>query len=116
MNLRVLNQILNRMGYQPDIARDGAEAVEAVQRQNYDMIFMDLQMPVMDGISATRAIRSHFGNASPWIVAFTANTQQPVQISCKECGMNDFISKPATPRVIEAAICKAYQSLNESSN
>ncbi len=114
MNLRVLNQILNRMGFQPDIARDGAEAVEAVRRQSYDMIFMDLQMPVMDGFSATRAIHSLLGSRAPWIVAFTANAQQPVQIACKECGMNDFISKPATPRIIEAAIRKAFQSLTDS--
>jgi len=104
VNLQVLKQILQRMGYESDVAENGLQAIDAVQQKSYDLIFMDLQMPLMGGIEATLRIREITGENGPAITAFTANSHQSDRIACKGVGMDDFIAKPATPKRIEEVI------------
>ncbi len=105
VNQKVALRMLERFGYQADIATNGAEAVTAVTTRPYDVIFMDVQMPVMDGLEATRQIRALNGTvAQPWIIAMTADVVDDAINSCLKAGMNDFVSKPATLDVLEAAL------------
>ncbi len=108
INLRVLTKLLSRMGYQPDAVVNGQEAVDAVTEKEYDIVFMDLQMPVMGGIEASSKIKQIMGEDAPWITAFTANSDQTNRLACREAGMDDFISKPSTPKRIEEVIRKAH--------
>ena len=83
------------MGYEADIAANGLEAIEAVERQRYDLVLMDVQMPEMDGLEATRNIVGRTpAERRPWIVAMTANAMDGDRERCLEAGMNGYISKP----------------------
>ncbi len=95
VNLVVVEKMLDSIGYQVESANNGFEAVEAVKARHYDLIFMDIQMPEMDGYEATRQIRALGPVASSIpIVAITANTQDGDREACIEAGMNDYIAKP----------------------
>lgn len=95
VNLNVVEKMLDSLVYQVESAANGAEAVEAVKSSHYDMIFMDIQMPGMDGLEATRQIRApDIERSSTPIVAITANPQESDRDACIEIGMNDFIAKP----------------------
>jgi CheY-like chemotaxis protein len=85
--------ILKRMGYNPDIAENGKEVLTQLQQQPYDIIFMDIQMPEMDGLEATRTIRSGNGH-QPVIIAITTNATCQDREECLTQGMNDYLSKP----------------------
>ena len=93
MNQHVIMHILHKMGYQPDLAKNGQEAVAATIQKDYDIILMDMQMPLMDGLEATEAIRGILIR-QPVIIALTANAMADDQQACLEAGMNDYISKP----------------------
>ena len=82
------------MGYRPAIVENGKEAVEASANTDYDIIFMDLQMPEMDGLEATRLIRNSGRTGQPVIIALTANTMEGDEEECFRAGMNDYIGKP----------------------
>lgn len=96
INQRLMVSMLNKLGYEADMAEDGKQAVEMAMKQPYDFIFMDLQMPVMDGLEATAHIRQEGGPAAEKtiIIAMTANVMEGIQNRCKAAGMNDYISKP----------------------
>ena len=95
VNQKVALTLLGRLGYVVDLAEDGQQGVEAAARQAYSLILMDMQMPVMGGLEATRRIRDEGGiNAAVPIVALTANAMQSDQDACREAGMNDFLAKP----------------------
>ncbi len=99
---RVARGLLKRLGHQADIVADGVEAVEAVQRVPYDLILMDMQMPIMDGISATRTIRALSGAvASTPIIALTANAMKQDEQRCMEAGMDSHFSKPINRQKLE---------------
>jgi two-component system, sensor histidine kinase and response regulator len=93
INQQVILHILRKMGYEPDLVENGREAVEAAAQKRFDLIMMDMQMPEMDGLEATRTIRST-QNFQPVIIALTANTMQDDEQYCLNAGMNDYISKP----------------------
>jgi CheY-like chemotaxis protein len=92
-----------------EVACDGTMAVDMATRKQYDLILMDMQMPKMDGIAATLAIRQLPGYALTPIVAMTANAFAEDRASCIKAGMSDFIAKPVDPAVLDA---KLYHWLN----
>jgi signal transduction histidine kinase/CheY-like chemotaxis protein/HPt (histidine-containing phosphotransfer) domain-containing protein len=93
-NQRLALHLLARMGYRADIAANGLEAVESLKRQHYDVVLMDVQMPEMDGLEATRHIRSMKTGSAPYIIAMTANAMQEDREICLRAGMDDYVSKP----------------------
>ncbi|MEZ4701730.1 MAG: histidine kinase N-terminal 7TM domain-containing protein [Rhodothermales bacterium] len=93
MNQEVARLFFSRMGYAPDLVASGREAVEAAGRTDYDVIFMDIYMPEMDGISAAKRIMAS-GPARPSIVALTASVTETEKKQCRDAGMDGFISKP----------------------
>ena len=109
INQKVVMKVLERLGFTADIANNGFEAVEKVQQKNYDLVFMDMEMPEMDGIEATQKIRELKDNASsPTIIAMTANATSEDKNRCFEAGMQDFISKPITLHTTETALIKWF--------
>ena len=109
VNQIVVEKMLDSLGYQVDTAGNGCEAVEAVESKHYDLIFMDIQMPEMDGIEATRLIRKlDMEKSSIPIVAITANTQDSDRDSCIEVGMNDFIAKPFVKKQLAALLRRFF--------
>lgn len=95
VNQKLALVLLQRLGYVVDLAENGLEAVEASGKKHYALILMDMQMPVMDGLEATRQIRSGSGlNKQTPIVALTANAMQSDNDACRAAGMNDFLTKP----------------------
>lgn len=93
VNQHVIKHILGKMGYQPDMVKNGKEAIDAMLKNQYSLILMDMQMPVMDGLEATRVIRSSDVN-QPVIIALTASAMDTDQQLCLQAGMDDYISKP----------------------
>ncbi|GKS11264.1 hypothetical protein YDYSY3_22640 [Paenibacillus chitinolyticus] len=105
VNRLLLITLLKKLGYEADYAENGAEALQAVRSDTYDMVFMDLQMPEMDGFETTAAIRRLKGEASrPAIVAVTAFAQKEDMQMCLASGMNDFISKPVFAPEVERVL------------
>jgi CheY-like chemotaxis protein len=86
--------MLKKLGLAADLAHDGEEACNMVRHGVYDLVLMDMQMPRMDGLSATRAIRDMPGIHQPHIVAVTANAMSVDREACLQAGMNDFLPKP----------------------
>ncbi|MBL8277220.1 MAG: response regulator [Pelomonas sp.] len=104
VNQKLAMRLLQQMGYRADLAANGLEAIEAVQRQVYDLVLMDVQMPEMDGLEASRRIS---GEASrPRIVAMTANAMQGDREVCMAAGMDDYLTKPIRVEELAAALTK----------
>ncbi|WP_434683666.1 response regulator [Pseudanabaena minima] len=93
VNQMVSCLLLERLGYQVHKVNNGLEAIQTIQDQTYDLIFMDMQMPEMDGLTATRIIRTEL-RSQVWIVAMTANVMPEDRQACFDAGMNDYVSKP----------------------
>jgi CheY-like chemotaxis protein len=104
VNQKLAMRILQQMGYRADLAANGIEAVESVRRQAYDVVLMDVQMPEMDGLEASRRICA-MGTPEqrPRIVAMTANAMQGDREMCIDAGMDDYLTKPIrVDRLVEA--------------
>lgn len=93
INQKLILKVLNKLGYSPSLANTGAEAIQMLKKENFDLIFMDVQMPEMDGLEATRQIRKNF-DRQPLIVAMTANAMAEDREACLNAGMDDYMSKP----------------------
>ncbi|MFN2119918.1 MAG: response regulator, partial [Anaerolineales bacterium] len=104
VNQKLALRLLEQMGYRADIASNGLEAIESVERQTYDLVLMDVQMPEMDGLDATRGIRRLRKIVQPRVVAMTANAMQGDREICIAAGMDDYISKPIRVPELLAAL------------
>jgi len=109
VNQQVALGLLKKFGLKADIARNGSEAVKALMARDYDLVFMDVQMPVMDGFEATSRIRDpHSGVRNPAVkvIAMTANAMQGDREACLNAGMDDYISKPVTAQTLGQVLQK----------
>jgi signal transduction histidine kinase/DNA-binding response OmpR family regulator len=105
VNQKLALRLLQKMGYRADVAGNGIEAIEAVQRQTYDVVLMDVQMPEMDGLEATRRIVQRWSPGQrPRIVAMTANAMQGDREACLAAGMEDYVTKPIRVEVLRQAL------------
>jgi CheY-like chemotaxis protein len=103
------------MGYRADVVSNGLEVLEALRRQSYDVVLMDVQMPEMDGLTATQRICQEWSRTErPWIVAMTANAMQGDKEMCLEAGMDDYVSKPIRVEELSRALSKCQQELRVS--
>ena len=107
VNQKLALRLLANMGYAADVASDGARAVEAVEKGEYDVVLMDVQMPELDGLEATRRIRARWPDRKLQIIAMTANAMAGDRDACLAAGMNDYISKPIDPRVLAEALARS---------
>ncbi len=104
-NQRVVQLLLQRMGYKPDLAGNGREAVEAVANQTYDLVLMDIEMPEMDGVEATRQIRARVPrDAQPRIVGVTANAAHEDRVAYLAAGMDECLAKPIRTAELRAEL------------
>ena len=113
----VVNQVvarhqLARLGYQSTIAANGVEALAAMESGTFDVILMDVQMPELDGLEATRCIRANPRTATvPWIIALTAGVGSADREEARAAGMNAYLAKPLRPEALEAALAHAYEQV-----
>lgn len=95
INQMIATDFLLHLGFKADVAENGQLAVEAVKTKKYDIVFMDMQMPVMDGVEATKQIvDQHPPEKRPVIIALTANVMKEDIDACVDAGMNDYLAKP----------------------
>ena len=105
VNQKLALRILQQMGYRADLASNGLEAIESVRRQIYDVVLMDVQMPEMDGLEASRRITAKWpAGQRPRIVAMTANAMQGDREQCLAAGMDDYVTKPIRVDALVAAL------------
>ena len=108
VNQKVALRILDKLGYRADLASNGLEALEALERQTYDVVLMDVQMPEMDGLDATRRICERWPDESrPRIIAMTANAMIEDREACFAAGMDDYVAKPVRPEELAEALSRA---------
>jgi CheY-like chemotaxis protein len=108
VNQKLALRLLSKMGYRADVAANGLEVLQAVERQPYDVILMDVQMPEMDGLEATRQLCARLApQQRPRIIAMTANAMQGDQEACLAAGMDDYISKPVRIEELVRALSRS---------
>ncbi len=108
VNQKLAMRLLDRMGYRADVVENGHLAIAALEGAVYDVVLMDIQMPELDGLEATRRIRRRWpGGEGPRIVAMTANAMDGDREACLEAGMDDYIAKPIAPEALQAALVAA---------
>jgi signal transduction histidine kinase/CheY-like chemotaxis protein len=116
-NIMVASRFLDKLGYHVDLARDGRDALEKFGHQDYGLILMDCQMPVMSGYEATAAIRKlETGDAHVPIIAMTANAMKGDREQCLAAGMDDYIAKPVDPRVLSTMLKKHMVSQSDDTS
>ncbi len=105
VNQKVQRHLLEHLGHEVDVVSDGLEAIEAMRRRTYDAVFLDVQMPRLDGLATARMAASEFTDAErPRLIALTANAGADDREACLAAGMNDYLSKPVRLRDIEGAM------------
>jgi PAS domain S-box-containing protein len=106
VNQRLARLLLEKLGHRADLVGNGAEAVAALERRRYDVILMDVQMPEMDGLEATRLIHERWAATRPRIIAVTAGAMSGDRERCLAAGMDDYLSKPIRPEELAAALAR----------
>ncbi len=114
VNQKVAISMFKRLGLTVDLAENGEEVISMLSEKPYDIIFMDVQMPKMDGVEATRIISERWGNQRPTIIAMTANAMTGDKEKYLSAGMDDYISKPVRINAIEEAIMKLEDTLKKT--
>ena len=113
LNQIILKKFLTKLGYEPDFAADGLEAISALKLKDYDIIYMDGQMPELDGYEATKRIRKEFDKEKqPWIIACTASTSEEDKKRSRDSGMDDFIGKPISLTTLVQSLNNADTGIN----
>ena len=108
VNQKVALRLLDQLGYRADVASNGLEALEALERQPYDVVLMDVQMPELDGLDATRRICERWpADVRPRIIAMTANAMPEDREACFAAGMDDYVAKPIRPNELAEALSRA---------
>ncbi|WP_322757028.1 response regulator [Synechococcus sp. CBW1107] len=116
VNQKLVARMLNHLGYGAVIVNNGQAALDAVHQDPYDVVLMDVQMPVLDGLEASRRIRGSTSLAiQPWIIAMTAHARDEDRQACLEAGMNDYISKPMTIDGLKTVL-ERYQPMTPPSS
>jgi PAS domain S-box-containing protein len=114
INQKVATRILSQMGYHPDVVQNGREVLQALERQKYDVILMDVQMPDMDGLEATREIRKRWtGPNRIWIIAMTANAMDSDRETCLNTGMDGYLSKPVRIEALEKELVRSSENIGQ---
>jgi CheY-like chemotaxis protein len=108
VNQMVIKKTLEKLGYQVMVANNGQQGVEMFLAHDFQGVLMDVQMPVMDGITATKKLRLEHGITVP-IIALTANAQETVEQACMDAGMDMFLTKPISREKLEAALIKVLK-------
>lgn len=106
INQKVAQRILKKFGYTIDVSVNGVDALRKLEKKKYDIVFMDVQMPEMDGLEATKRIKEKYREGSPFIIAMTAAVMKGDREKCLEAGMVDYIPKPVVPEVVLNALKK----------
>ncbi|MDQ3690290.1 MAG: GAF domain-containing protein, partial [Chloroflexota bacterium] len=106
VNQKLALRLLAQMSYEARVAENGRQAIEALEGDRFDVVLMDVQMPELDGLGATREIRERWPVEPVWIVAMTANAMAGDREACLAAGMNDYISKPIRPAELAAALAR----------
>ena len=106
-NRRVAQLLLSRIGYTSTTANDGIDVIAALENTPCDVLFLDVQMPRLDGLATARRLRADPRHAHLWIVAMTANALDSDREACLQAGMNDYLSKPITTQALAAALARA---------
>jgi CheY-like chemotaxis protein/HPt (histidine-containing phosphotransfer) domain-containing protein len=110
VNQRVALLLLDRLGYRADLAANGEEALQALGRTPYDVVLMDVQMPELDGLGATRRLRAELpAHRQPWVVAMTASALVEDREACAAAGMDDYLAKPVRREELAAALAQAAE-------
>lgn len=113
INQKVANRLFKKMGYEIAVAQNGLEAVNMIGENDYDLVFMDIQMPEMDGLEATREIIQRWPDERPRIIALTANAMREDRENCFAAGMDGYLTKPFKPDDLKDTISKTYRNLQE---
>jgi CheY-like chemotaxis protein len=112
INQKVAQQMLKKLGCVADVAQNGRETLHMMSEKEYDLVFMDVQMPEVDGLEATRLIRVNSDISQPYIVAMTANVMQEDREICRTAGMDDFVAKPVRLDEVSKALRRASNQIN----
>ncbi len=107
VNQKLALRILAKLGYAADVAGDGLETIAALEEAHYDLVLMDVQMPHLDGLEATRRIRARWPEVGPRIVAMTANAMAEDREACRLAGMDDYLAKPIRTAELVAALTRS---------
>jgi CheY-like chemotaxis protein len=120
VNQKVAIRMLERLGYRLDAVSNGLEVLEALRRQTYDLVLMDVQMPELNGLDATRKIISTFGRNPgtdrPWITALTAGAMKENRDECLAAGVDDFLTKPINVQELELALKRSFDGVRGRAN
>jgi signal transduction histidine kinase/DNA-binding response OmpR family regulator/HPt (histidine-containing phosphotransfer) domain-containing protein len=113
VNQRLALLLLEKLGYRADVAGNGVEALGALRERHYDIVLMDVEMPELDGLEASRRIHAEWRDKRPWIIAMTANALQGDREKCLDAGMDDYLSKPIRTPELAAALARSGPAVSD---